>query len=87
MARRKPTIPPELLDQLLDGSDPKTVFESDGLVDELKRALAERMLQPLQNTIPSSLKPMWWPSSWMSVSSISATMSLRVSNDRRIGPL
>ena len=44
MARRKPTIPRELLDQLLDGSDPATVFESDGLVDELKRALAERIL-------------------------------------------
>ena len=44
MARRRPTIPPELLDQLLDGSDPATVFESDGLVDELKRALAERIL-------------------------------------------
>lgn len=44
MARRKPRIPPELLDQLLEGADPETVFESDGLVDELKRALAERML-------------------------------------------
>jgi putative transposase len=44
MVRRKPRIPPELLDQLLEGADPKTVFESDGLVDELKRALAERML-------------------------------------------
>jgi putative transposase len=44
MARRKPRIPPELVDQLLEGADPKTVFESDGLVDELKRALAERML-------------------------------------------
>ncbi len=44
MARRRATIPPELLDQLLDGSDPATVFKSDGLVDELKRALAERIL-------------------------------------------
>jgi putative transposase len=44
MARRKHAIPPELLDQLLEGSDPKTVFESDGLVDELKKALAERIL-------------------------------------------
>ena len=34
----------ELLDELLAGKDPKTVFESDGLVDELKKALAERML-------------------------------------------
>ena len=44
MARRKPAIPPELLDQLLEGSDPKEVFESEGLLDELKRALAERVL-------------------------------------------
>jgi putative transposase len=44
MARRKPTIPPELLDQLLEGSDPRTVFESEGLLDELKKALAERIL-------------------------------------------
>jgi putative transposase len=44
MARHKPTIPPELLDQLLEGSDPKTVFESEGLLDELKKALAERIL-------------------------------------------
>lgn len=40
----KPKIPPELLDQLLDGSDPQKVFESDGLIDELKKALAERIL-------------------------------------------
>ncbi len=44
MARRKPTIPPELLDQLLEGSDPKEVFKSEGLLDELKKALAERVL-------------------------------------------
>jgi transposase-like protein len=44
MVRRKPTIPPELLDQLLEGSDPEKVFESEGLLDELKKALAERIL-------------------------------------------
>ena len=44
MARRKPTIPPELLDGLLDGTDPQEVFDSGGLVDELKKALAERIL-------------------------------------------
>jgi putative transposase len=38
------TIKPELLDELLEGRDPKTVFESEGLLDELKKALAERML-------------------------------------------
>lgn len=34
----------ELLDQLLAGRDPKTVLESGGLIGELKKALAERML-------------------------------------------
>ena len=34
----------ELLDQRLDGQDPTTVLRSDGLMGELKKALAERML-------------------------------------------
>jgi putative transposase len=34
----------ELVDQLLAGRDPSTVFESGGLIDELKKRLAERML-------------------------------------------
>jgi putative transposase len=33
-----------LLDRLLAGQDPKKVLESDGLIGELKKALAERML-------------------------------------------
>lgn len=45
MARRKqPVIPDALLDQLLDGADPKAAFAKDGLLDELKKALAERAL-------------------------------------------
>src|SRR6201988_1843368 len=45
MARRKaPHIPDALLDQLLAGADPKTAFDADGLLDELKKALAERAL-------------------------------------------
>jgi len=45
MARRKPPIiPDQLLDQLLSGADAKTAFEKDGLLDELKKALAERVL-------------------------------------------
>jgi transposase-like protein len=39
MAIRKDT-----LDQLLDGRDPKEVFNKNGLFDELKKALAERVL-------------------------------------------
>jgi putative transposase len=34
----------ELLDELLKGQDPKTVLSSSGLFGELKKALAERML-------------------------------------------
>jgi putative transposase len=45
MARRKaPIIADSILDQLLDGSDAKTAFEKDGLLDALKKALAERAL-------------------------------------------
>ena len=45
MARRKaPVISDELLDQLLAGRDPQAALGKDGLVDELKRALAERAL-------------------------------------------
>ncbi len=32
------------LDELLSGRDPKDVFSKDGLLDELKKALAERVL-------------------------------------------
>ena len=45
MARRKePKIPDALLDQLLAGADAKTAFDPNGLLDELKKALAERAL-------------------------------------------
>jgi putative transposase len=37
-------IEKDLLDQLLAGRDPKDVFSKDGLVDELKKALSERIL-------------------------------------------
>jgi putative transposase len=37
-------IKAELLDELLKGQDPKTLFEQDGLLDELKKALADRAL-------------------------------------------
>lgn len=45
MARRKePRIPDALLDQLLAGADPQTAFDPNGLLDDLKKALAERAL-------------------------------------------
>lgn len=45
MARRKAArFPDELLDQLLAGADPKTAFDPNGLLDDLKKAFAERAL-------------------------------------------
>jgi hypothetical protein len=45
MARRKqPSIPDALLGQLLDGTGPRTAFNPDGVLEALKKALAERML-------------------------------------------
>ena len=37
-------IKSELVDELLNGADPKNVFWSEGLMAEIKKALAERML-------------------------------------------
>src|SRR3954470_8136685 len=42
------------LDELLSGRDPKEVFSKDGLFDELKKALAERVLN-------AELGPSRWP--------------------------
>ena len=42
--RKEPRIPDAVLDQLLAGADPKTVFDPNGLIDDLKKALAERVL-------------------------------------------
>ena len=39
-----PVLSAELLDELLEGQDPAKVLQSDGLLGDLKKALAERML-------------------------------------------
>ena len=45
MARRKePQIPDAVLDQLLSGTAASTAFDRGGLLDQLKKALAERAL-------------------------------------------
>ena len=45
MSRRKePRIPDAVLDQLLADADPQAVFDPNGLLDALKKALAERVL-------------------------------------------
>lgn len=41
---RTTAIDKDVLDQLLAGRDPQEVFANDGLLDELKKALSERML-------------------------------------------
>src|ERR671933_366080 len=42
--RKQPAIPDELLEQLLGGSDPRAALADGGLLDGLKKALAERVL-------------------------------------------
>jgi hypothetical protein len=42
--RKEPRIPDTVLDQLLAGADPKTAFDPNGLIDDLKKALVERVL-------------------------------------------
>ena len=37
-----PRIPDAILDQLLAGADAKSAFDANGLLDDLKKALAER---------------------------------------------
>src|SRR3954465_6320751 len=42
--RKEPHIPDAVLDQLLAGADPRTALEPNGLLDDLKKGLAERVL-------------------------------------------
>ena len=44
MVSKDEGIADEVVDQLLAGRDPATVFESGGLIDELKKRLAEGVL-------------------------------------------
>jgi hypothetical protein len=45
-ANREEGIADEVLDQLVEGRDPATEFETGGLVDELKKRLAGRISTP-----------------------------------------
>ena len=53
-----PKIPDAILDQLLGGSDPKTDFDPNGLLDDLNKALAERALNAENR--PSSCERRGW---------------------------
>lgn len=57
--RRQPIIPDALLDQLLAGAEAKTTFDKDGLLDELKKALAERALNAGTKQLARSPTPSW----------------------------
>jgi hypothetical protein len=50
-------IKKEILDELLKDRDPKTLFSSDGLLGELKKAFAERVLNADRNEL-SRHKPL-----------------------------
>ena len=52
--RKEPKIPDAILDQLLAGTDPKTAFDPNGLLDGLKKALAERVLNAERITISAA---------------------------------
>jgi hypothetical protein len=49
-------IEKDVLDQLLAGRDPKDVFSKDGLVDELKKALSERILKSTSTWMARAVK-------------------------------
>jgi putative transposase len=64
--RKPPVIADRLLDQLLGGADAKSAFEKDGLLDALKKALAERAFECRDRSSPggwrggrSSQQPQW----------------------------
>ena len=42
--RKAQAIPDKMLDQLLSGASASTAFDQGGLLDQLKKALAERAL-------------------------------------------
>jgi hypothetical protein len=48
----------DALDQLLAGSDPTTAYDPQGLLDQLKKALAERALDAeLEHHFPTEAAP------------------------------
>ena len=59
MPRRKaPQIPDVMLDHLLSGTKASAAFEQGGLLDQLKKALAERALDAeMDHTWPVMARP------------------------------
>src|SRR3954469_11052995 len=55
--RKQPAIPEQLLDQLLGGTDPRAALADGGLLDGLKKALAERALNAELDYHPEGGEP------------------------------
>lgn len=51
--RKEPIVADSILDQLLNGADAKTTFESNGLFDQLKKALADVILDAEMGHFPT----------------------------------
>ena len=80
-------IKKDTLDQLLDGRDPKEVFDKDGLFDELKKALAERVLNAeldnhLESEAPAGRRNHRNGHSKKTVLTETAKLDIRIPRDR-----
>ena len=80
-------IEKDLLEQLLAGRDPKEVFAKDGLLEDLKKALSERILnaeldEPLEAERPEGGSNRRNGSSKKSVLTGTSRMSLSIPRDR-----
>ena len=80
-------IKKDTLDDLLAGRDPKAVFSKDGLFDELKKALAERVLNAelddhLDNEVAEGSRNRRNGSSKKTVLTETAKIDIRIPRDR-----
>src|SRR3954451_5465577 len=85
MPRRKDSrVPDAVLDQLLAGVDPKTAFDPNGLLDDLKKALAERVLNAEMDHHLASEEPGNWRNGYgkKTVLTDTARIELSVPRDR-----
>ena len=82
--RREPRIPDAILDQLLAGADPKTAFDPNGLLDDLK-ALAERALKPRWITLSLAKEEPATAATAMAVRRWSPTPASGICRSRAIG--
>src|SRR5215203_3343225 len=83
--RRKPRIADAILDQLLAGADPKTAFDPNGLLDDLKKALAERALTPRWITLSLAKEEPATAATAMAVRRWSPTPASGICRSRAIG--